>query len=145
MAVRLDVGSAGFTVRLSGLDAVGGGRGELVVPFDRVLGVRVMARRDALVSSPRLAAPALWWPRRFRTGCWGIGERRQFWAVHDGADLVVVYLSGRPFHRVVVDVDEPRLTRRRLDAALLASKMRSPRLPARPPRRARGVARDGIG
>ncbi|WP_018334785.1 hypothetical protein [Actinomycetospora chiangmaiensis] len=131
MAVRLDVGSVGFTVRLSGIDVVGGGRRELVVPFARVLGVRVMARRDALASSPRLAAPALWWPRRLRTGCWGIGERRQYWAVHHGSDLVVVYLSGRPFHRVVVDVDDPRLTHRRLDAALLASKRAEPRRPLR--------------
>lgn len=131
MAVRLDVGSAGFTVRLSGLDVLAGGRRRLVVPFERVLGARVMLRQDAVVSSPRLAAPAVWWPRRCRTGCWGIGERRQFWAVHDGADLVVVYLSGRPFHRVVLDVEEPRLTHRRLDAALLASKKRSPRLPVR--------------
>lgn len=127
MAVRLDVDPAGFTVRLTGLDRVAAGRRELVVPFDRVLGARVMTRRDALASSPRLAAPALCWPSRYRTGCWGVGERRQFWAVGTGSDLLVVYLSGRPFHRVVVDVDEPRLTHRRVDAALLASKKGAPR------------------
>ncbi|MCD2189573.1 hypothetical protein [Actinomycetospora soli] len=127
MAVGLDVGSTGFTVRLSGIDVLAGGRRELVVPFARVLGARVMRRADALASGPRLAAPALGWPRRWRTGCWGIGERRQFWAVHGGTDLVVVYLSGRPFHRVVVDVAEPHLTHRRLDTALLSSKKHGPR------------------
>jgi hypothetical protein len=141
MTVRLDVDSTGFTVRLSGLDVVAGGRRELFVPYERVLGARVMTRTDALASSPRLAAPALWWPRRLRLGCWGIGERRQFWGVHDGAHLVVVYLSGRPFHRVVLDVDEPHLTHRRIDAALLRSKQ----LGARRSIRDRAAARSRAG
>jgi hypothetical protein len=131
VTVRLDVDPSGFVVRLSGVDVLAGGRRALAVPFARVVGVRVMSRADALASSPRLAAPAAWWPRRYRTGCWGIGERRQFWAVHGGADLVVVYLSGRPFHRVVADVPEPHLTHRRLDAALLSSKQHAPRRPWR--------------
>ena len=61
-------------------------RRELFVPFERVLGSRVMRRVDAVASSPRLAAPAVSWPRPLRVGCWGVGERRQLWAVRDGRD-----------------------------------------------------------
>jgi hypothetical protein len=40
---------------------------------------------------------------------------------------VVVYLSGRPFHRVVVDVADPQRTHRGIEAALLHSKTTSAR------------------
>ncbi|MDD7941547.1 hypothetical protein PHK61_24300 [Actinomycetospora lutea] len=127
MAVRLDIVSTGFTVRFRGIDLVAGCGRDLFVPFERVVGTRVLARADALASSPRLASPGLWWPGRLRTGAWGIGERRQLWAVRRGAELVVVYLSGRPFHRVVVEVEEPRWAHLRLEAALRRSKETAPR------------------
>jgi hypothetical protein len=55
-------------------------------------------------------------------GSWGIGARQQLWGAHGGADVVVVYLSGRPFHRVVVEVDDSRQAHRLIDTALLHSK-----------------------
>jgi hypothetical protein len=42
--------------------------------------------------------------------------------VRRGAYVVVVYLSGRPFHRVVVEVADPQRTHRGIEAALLHSK-----------------------
>ena len=36
--------------------------------------------------------------------------------------MVVVDLSGRPFHRLVVDVEEPEGTHRAVESALLHSK-----------------------
>ena len=122
MTVAVDVLPTGFTIRFSGVDVLAGWRRELFVPFDRVVGTRVLTRAEALDSSPHLACPGLWWPHRFRVGSWGLGERRQLWGVRRGARVVVVYLSGQPFHRVVVDVDEPERMHHLLDAGLLRCK-----------------------
>jgi hypothetical protein len=133
MAVRLDVEPMGLRVRFSGVDLVAACSRGLFVPFTRILGARVMTRSDALASSPRLPCPGFWWPRRYRAGCWGIGERRQLWSARHGAHVLVVYLTGRPFHRVVVEVSEPEWAHRRVDAALLHSKKTSARRSIRDP------------
>ena len=127
MAVRLEVTLTGLRVQFSGADLVAACSRGLVLPFNRILGVRVMARADAVASSPRLPCPGLWWSQRYRAGCWGIGERRQLWSARQSAQVVVIYLTGRPFHRVVVDVDEPERAHRQIDAALLHSKKTSAR------------------
>ena len=127
MAVRLDVEPMGLRVQFSGVDLIAACSRGLFVPFTRVLGARVMTRSDALASSPRVPCPGFWWPRRYRAGCWGIGERRQLWSARQSAHVLVVYLAGRPFHRVVVEVGEPERAHRRVDAALLHSKKTSAR------------------
>jgi hypothetical protein len=127
MAVRLDVEPMGLRVRFSGVDLVAACSRGLFVPFTRILGARVMTRSDALASSPRLPCPGFWWPRRYRAGCWGVGERRQLWSARQSIHVLVVYLAGRPFHRVVVEVGEPERAHRRVDAALLHSKKTSAR------------------
>lgn len=127
MAVRLDVEPMGLRVQFSGVDLVAACSRGLFVPFTRILGARVMTRSDALASSPRLPCPGFWWPRRYRAGCWGVGDRRQLWSARQSAHVLVVYLTGRPFHRVVVEVGEPERAHRRVDAALLHSKKTSAR------------------
>jgi hypothetical protein len=127
MAVRLDVEPMGLRVQFSGVDLVAACSRGLFVPFTRILGARVMTRSDALASSPRLPCPGFWWPRRYRAGCWGVGERRQLWSARQNAHVLVVYLTGRPFHRLVVEVGEPERAHRRVDAALLHSKETSAR------------------
>lgn len=127
MAIRLAVTATGLRVRFTGPDQVAACSRGLDVPFPRIIGSRVMTRRDAIASSPRLPCPGAWWPGRFRTGSWGIGERRQLWGVRRSTYVVVVYLSGRPFHRVVLDVGDPRGAQRDIEAALLESKRTGPR------------------
>jgi hypothetical protein len=131
VTISLVVTPTGLRVQLTGSDRVTACRRGLHVPYERIVGSRVMSRRDAVASSPRLPCPGSWWPGRLRAGSWGIGERRQLWAVRGGVHLVVVYLSGRPFHRVVVDVEDPWRTQRLLEAALLQSKRTSARLSLR--------------
>ncbi|GAA4878869.1 hypothetical protein GCM10023203_31790 [Actinomycetospora straminea] len=135
MAVRLEVTRTGLRVHFSGPDVLAACSRGLFVPYTRVLGIRVMTRADAVASSPHLPCPGLWWWQRYRAGCWGVGERRQLWSARLGTDVVVIYLSGRPFHRVVVEVDEPERAHRRIDAALLHSKKTSPRRALRGHRR----------
>lgn len=127
MAISLAVSSTGLRVRFTGPERLAACCRGLDVPFRRVIGSRVMTRRDAIASSPHLPCPGVGWPGRLRMGAWGIGERRQLWAVRRGVYVVVVYLSGRPFHRIVVDVEDPRRTQRAVEAALLESKKSSPR------------------
>jgi hypothetical protein len=122
MAVALVVTPTGLRVRFTGTDRLAAFSRGLDVPFDRILGARVMTRDDAVASSPRLPCLGSWWSGRLRAGSWGIGERRQLWSVRRGAHVVVIYLSGRPFHRLVVDVEEPHRTNRGIEAALLHSK-----------------------
>ena len=127
MTISLVVTPSGLRVHFTGADRVATFSRGLHVPFGRIVGSRVMTREDAVASSPRLPCPGSWWPGRMRAGCWGIGERRQLWAARRGPYVVVIYLSGRPFHRLVVDVAEPQRTHRRIEAALLQSKMVSGR------------------
>ena len=127
MAIRLDVTLAGLHVQFTGVDLVAACSGGLYIPFERIIGARVMTRADAIASSPRVPCPGSWWPARLRAGSWGIGERRQLWGVHQGAEVVVIYLSGRPFHRVVVDVEDPQRAHQGIEAALLHSKKTSAR------------------
>jgi hypothetical protein len=122
MAISLDVTLAGVEVRFTGPDLVAACSRGLHVPFGRIVGTRVMTRPHAVASSPRIPCPGSWWPGRHRVGSWGIGERRQLWGVHGGAHVVVIYLTGRPFHRVVVDVEDPERAQRRIETALLHSK-----------------------
>jgi hypothetical protein len=123
MTISLTVTPTGLRAQFTGSDAAASWCPGLDVPFERIIGSRVMTREDAVSSSPRLPCPGSWLPGRLRAGSWGVGERRQLWAVRDGAYVVVVYLSGRPFHRLVVEVAEPRATHRRLEEALLHSKI----------------------
>ncbi|WP_328305765.1 hypothetical protein [Actinomycetospora sp. NBC_00405] len=122
MAIDLVVLPTGLRVRFSGTDRLAAGSRGLDVPFERIVGTRVMTRGDAVASSPRFPCPGSWWPRRLRAGSWGIGERRQLWGVRRGTHVLVVYLSGRPFHRIVVDAEAPQQLRRGIEAALLHSK-----------------------
>jgi hypothetical protein len=127
MAIRLDVTRSGLRVQFTGTDLVAACSGGLDVPFERIVGTRVMARDDAVASSPRFPCPGSWWPGRCRAGSWGIGERRQLWGVRQGTHVVVIYLSGRPYHRVVVDVEDPQRAHHAVEAALLRSKKVSAR------------------
>jgi hypothetical protein len=127
MAIDLVVLPTGLRVRFSGTDRLAASSWGLDVPFERIVGTRVMTRGDAVASSPRFPCPGSWWPRRLRAGCWGIGDRRQLWGVRRGTHVVVVYLSGRPFHRIVVDVEAPQQVHRGIEAALLHSKKISAR------------------
>src|SRR3954447_13401236 len=122
MAISLVVTPTGLRVQFTGADLVATCSRGLAVPFERVVGSRVMPRGGAVASSPHVPCPGSWWPGRLRAGSWGIGERRQLWGVRGSPRVIVVYLSGRPFHRLVADVEEPDGTHRAVETALLQSK-----------------------
>lgn len=143
MAISLVVTPTGLRAQFTGTDLVAACSRGLQVPFERIIGSRVMSRDDAVASSPRLPLLGSWWPARLRAGSWGVGERRQLWCIRRGTRVVVVYLSGRPFHRLVVEVENPERTHRDIEAALLHSKKSAARRSLRG--LLTGLRDDGIG
>lgn len=90
MAVRLELAGAGLEVGLSGADAIAAFSRGLFLPFERIVGTRVVTRDDAIASSPRLPCPGLRWTHRLRSGSGGVGEPRQLWCVHGRTVVLVI-------------------------------------------------------
>ena len=118
MAVTIRVTEHGLIVRFTGRDRVWACRSGLQLPMARVLLARPMARRDLVAASPRVHLPGVSVPGVLRAGSWGVGERRQLWMVHRGDNLLAIYLRGLPYHRIVVEVDDPESQSRLINESL---------------------------
>lgn len=118
MAVQLRVTEHGLVVRFTGPDRVWACRSGVFLPMNRVLMARTMARRAAVSASPRVHLPGFSVPGVLRAGSYGVGERRQLWAVRSASVLLAIYLRGVPYHRIVVEVEDPEGTSRLINDAL---------------------------
>jgi hypothetical protein len=118
MGVQTRVTEHGVLLRFTGRDRVYACRGGVFLPIDRVQGARTLGRRDAVAASPRVHLPGISVPGMLRAGAYGVGERRQLWMVHAATTLLAIYLRGVPFHRVVVEVEDPEELSRIINAAL---------------------------
>jgi hypothetical protein len=118
MTVHTRVTEHGVLLRFTGRDRVYACRRGVFLPIDRVLGARTLGRHEAVVASPRVHLPGISVPGVLRAGSYGVGERRQLWMVHAASTLLAIYLRGVPFHRVVVEVDDPAELSRIINAAL---------------------------
>jgi hypothetical protein len=118
MGVQTRVTEQGVLFRFTGSDRFFAFRGGVFLPIDRVLGARTLERRDAVLASPRVHLPGVSVPGLLRAGAYGVGERRQLWMVRTATTLLAIYLRGVPFHRVVVEVDDPAELSRIINDAL---------------------------
>ncbi len=118
MTVHVRVADHGLVVRFSGRDRVWACSRGVDLPMSRVLMARPMARRDLVAASPRVHLPGVCVPGILRAGSWGIGERRQLWMVHGADRLMAIYLRGLPYHRVVLEVEDPEGCSRVINDAL---------------------------
>lgn len=118
MAVQLRVTEHGLLVRFTGSDRVWACKAGVSLPMNRVLMARPMERRDAVAGSPRVHLPGICVPGVIRAGSYGVGERRQLWMVHGAERLLAIYLRGVPYHRVVVEVEDPEAASRTINEAL---------------------------
>ena len=118
MAVHLRVTEHGVVVRFTGRDRVFACRAGVTLPMGRVLMARPMSRRDLVAASPRVHLPGVSVPGLLRAGSWGVGERRQLWMAHRGERLLAIYLRGVPYHRIVVEVDDPDAESRLINDAV---------------------------
>jgi hypothetical protein len=91
---------------MTGIGALLSRRRSLVLPRRRVHRAFVLGRRFAITASPRLPALGLS-TGRLRVGTFGIGERAQLWSVGRQPVVVALYLRGEPYHRIVLETDEP--------------------------------------
>lgn len=93
-------------LQLTGLTLLLAHRRTLVVPRDRVHRAFVLGRQFAISACPRF--PMLGWSSiRRRIGTFGIGESAQLWLVGRRSVVVALYLRGEPYHRIVLECDEP--------------------------------------
>lgn len=118
MTVHVRVADHGLVVRFSGRDRVWACSRGVDLPMSRVLMARPMARRDLVAASPRVHLPGVCVPGVLRAGSWGVGERRQLWLAHGAERLMAIYLRGVPYHRVVLEVEDPEGCSRVINDAL---------------------------
>jgi hypothetical protein len=118
MAVQLRITEDGLVIRFTGRDRVWACRRGVYLPLGRILLARPMSRRDAITGSPRMHLPGVSIPGVLRAGSYGLGERRQLWMVRRATRLLAVYLRGDPYHRVVVEVEDPEATSQIINEAL---------------------------
>ena len=118
MGVQLRVTEHGVVVRFTGRDRLFACRRGLTLPMNRVLMARPMDRGDLVAASPRVHLPGVSVPGVLRAGSWGVGERRQLWMVHRARRLLAIYLRGDPYHRIVVEVEDPDSSSRVINDAL---------------------------
>jgi hypothetical protein len=93
-------------LRLRGAERLLARRSELVLPRRRIQKAFVLGRRFAMGACPRF--PVIGWSTsRSRVGTFGYGDDCQLWSVQSRAVILAIYLRGQPFHRIVLEVDDP--------------------------------------
>ena len=105
------------SLRLDGLDAVFCLRRRITMPVTVVDGVCV-SRRD-LIPTEGLRLPGTAIPGVIRAGSFGTGDRRDFWDVRKGQELLVLQMTpGAEYRRIVLEVADPRAELARLRPTL---------------------------
>lgn len=106
LGIDLSFSGDDLLLRLSGLNRLLAHRRTLVLPRRRIHRAFVLGRQFAVAASPRL--PALGWSTaRRRIGTFGLGQSAQLWSVGRRSVVVALYLRGEPYHRVVLETENP--------------------------------------
>lgn len=96
-----------LVVALRGWDAIYCCRRRVEAPLSEIEGVGLYARDRVPVEGPRL--PGASFPGVIRAGSFGVGDRRDFWDVRRGQQVLVVQMKpGAEFRRLVLEVPEPQ-------------------------------------
>ncbi|HUR75365.1 MAG TPA: hypothetical protein VMZ00_13885 [Sporichthya sp.] len=121
MAVTVEVTTDAVAVCFRGVDRFWALSRGLRIPLERIDEAGASPRADAKRRCPKLRLPGSYWPGRLHAGSYGWGERRQLWCVHRAQQVLAVDLHGRPYARVVVEVDDPGAVAARIEAARRAT------------------------
>lgn len=108
MAIDVAPTPSTLTVRLSGWDRVLALKGRLEIPVDRILDVTVVDRSE-VGWPPWLRAPGTFVPGAIKHGSYGIGAKREFWAVFRQDRVLVIRIGGWDYARVVLGLDNADL------------------------------------
>lgn len=103
-----------LVVRPRGLSQAWSLRRMLMVPVASVADIGVVPAADLPVGlrSPGTSIPG------FRAGSYGLGDQRSFWLARRSPEVLVIELVGRPFRRIVLEVDDPEATAAQLRVAV---------------------------
>ena len=102
-------------VEIEGLDKLWALRSRLEIPLVHVRGA---------TADPGMAALTGWKvggarvPGVITAGTFHVDGERVFWDVHDAARAVVIELTGDPYTRLVIEVDDPAATVAQVEKAL---------------------------
>lgn len=105
-----------LVVAIEGLDKLWSLKSRLEIPLANVRGATA---DPGMVREPKgLRAPGTHVPGVITAGTFHIDGERVFWDVRDPAKAVVIELADERYARLVVEVDDPRDTVTRVEAAV---------------------------
>ena len=118
MGVLVEVAGRELAVRFVGIDRWSSLSRGVTFPLAAVTAARAVPRADAMADRPRLRMPGTFLPGRLVAGVYRApGRRAELWCVHRGEELLTISLTGQPYGRVVVEVDEPAAAARVIEIA----------------------------
>lgn len=115
---RVSIEADQMIVEIEGLDKLWALKSRMVIPLAHVRGATA---DPGIVKEPKgLRAPGTHLPGVITSGTYRTKEGRVFWDVRDASKAVVIELSGERYTRLVIQVDDPRATVARVEAAIPA-------------------------
>ncbi len=105
-----------LVVEIEGLDKLWALRSRLEIPLDNVRGATADPGMFAEPKGFRAAGAHI--PGVIAAGTFHVDGERVFWDVHDAAQAVVIELTGDPYTRLVIQVDDPAGTVAAVEHAL---------------------------
>ncbi len=116
VSVTVNVVPDGVDITFAGADRLWTLSRGIILPRARIRSVRVADRRATAKECPALRLPGGYLPGVLHTGSYGTGDKRQLWCVHRASEVLVLELTGSPYCRVVLEVDDPAAVRKRIIA-----------------------------
>jgi hypothetical protein len=92
-------------IALSTTEKVGALHGDLSIPRSAIIGAAVVDDSMGAVSGIR--APGYAMPGHAKVGTWRHHDGKDFIAVYAGRPAVELRLTGQPYERILVSVDDP--------------------------------------
>ena len=108
MAIEVTVGSDAVEVELSGWDRIFALKSRLAVPRDRITAVSVVHRSE-VGWPPALRAPGTFVPGAIKHGSYGMGAKREFWALFRQERVLVMEVDQWGYARVVLGLQDADL------------------------------------
>lgn len=108
MAIEVTVGIDTVEVELSGWDRVFALKSRLSIPRDRIIGVSVVDRSE-VGWPPAVRAPGTFVPGAIKHGSYGMGAKREFWALFRQERVLVITVDQWKYARVVLGLPDADL------------------------------------
>lgn len=108
MGIDVTVGQDSVNVELSGWDRIFALKSRLTIPRDRITGVSVVHRSE-VGWPPALRAPGTFVPGAIKHGSYGVGAKREFWALFRQERVLIMEVDQWKYARVVLGLQDADL------------------------------------